>query len=72
MKTSGQDIESSMIEEYKQEMMRIKEAQERLSELEYKGSRQRLDVSAASRFIKRGLGKSTRSEMEGKSIFIFY
>ncbi|XP_076069509.1 nuclear nucleic acid-binding protein C1D-like [Oratosquilla oratoria] len=64
MKTSGEDVDQSLREDYKVEMGRLKEAQGRLSELEARAHRSTIDRQAAGRFIRRGLGHSTRRTEE--------
>lgn len=58
------DVDTAKIEEdVKLEMMRLKKAQDRLSEIEARSRMQRIDREAARRFVQHGLGKpNKRSE----------
>ncbi|KAK7084049.1 hypothetical protein SK128_007586 [Halocaridina rubra] len=56
MRTSGEEVDTTLKDDYKIEMGRLKETQSRLAELEARSRRQRMDLEAASRFIHHGLG----------------
>ncbi|XP_068225390.1 transcriptional regulator ATRX homolog [Palaemon carinicauda] len=60
MKTSGENIDTTLRDDYKLEMGRLKETQGKLAELEARAQRPPIDVRAAARFIHRGLGINQR------------
>ncbi|XP_042883165.1 nuclear nucleic acid-binding protein C1D-like [Penaeus japonicus] len=60
MRTSGEDIAAALRDDYKVEMQRLKETQERIGELEARAHMQRVDKQAAKRFVKHALGKNTK------------
>jgi len=64
MRTSGEDVDPTLKDDYRLEMNRLKELQSRLSEVEARAGRARIDRKAAGRFIRHGLGKNTREERE--------
>lgn len=64
MKTSGEDIDSTLRDDYKVEMGRLKETQSRLVEVEARSQRQRVDTQVASRMIQHGLGINRREQTE--------
>ncbi|KAG0719515.1 Nuclear nucleic acid-binding protein C1D [Chionoecetes opilio] len=71
MKSSGEEIDETLREDYKIEMGRLKDAQGRLAEVEARAQRQPVDTRAAARFIRRGLGISTKEEEgEGGKVLI--
>lgn len=65
MKASGEEMDETLRDDYKVEMGRLKDTQGRLAEVEARAQRQPVDTRAAARFIRRGLGISTKEE-EGK------
>lgn len=56
MKVSGEESDATLREDWKVEMGRLKETQNRLAEVEARLNRGPRDTQAAARFIKRGLG----------------
>lgn len=73
MRTSGEDTAATLREDCKVEMARLKETQARISEIEARAHRQRLNTEAAARFISRGLGYhigNTQMEESGSSAYM--
>lgn len=56
MKVSGEESDATLRDDWKVEMGRLKETQNRLAEVEARLNRAPRDTQAATRFIKRGLG----------------
>ncbi|CAL4059502.1 unnamed protein product [Meganyctiphanes norvegica] len=68
MRISGEDVDTTLKDDYRVEMNRLKEIQSRLSEVERRAGRTRIDRQAAGRFIRQGLGRSARREEEDDDI----
>ncbi|XP_071542208.1 nuclear nucleic acid-binding protein C1D-like [Panulirus ornatus] len=64
MRTVGEDVDSSLRDDYKVEMGRLKETQARIAQVEARANRCQVDTQAAARFIRHGLGLNTRGEDE--------
>ncbi|XP_063590819.1 nuclear nucleic acid-binding protein C1D-like [Penaeus indicus] len=67
MKTSSEDIASTLRDDYKVEMQRLRETQERIAELEARANMQHIDKQAAKRFINHALGKNRANGEESSS-----
>lgn len=74
MRTSGEEIDATLKDDYKIEMSRLREAQGRIAEIEARAHRQRINTQAASRFIEHGLGirRRNRNGEEGDGITIVF
>ncbi|XP_045601271.1 nuclear nucleic acid-binding protein C1D [Procambarus clarkii] len=71
MRTSGEDIDASLRDDYKVEMGRLKETQARIAEIEARAHRPTLDRPAAARFIRHGLrGNAENDQESGIAAFI--
>ena len=67
MRTSTENVTSTMTEDYKVEMGRIKEIQEKINNVVSISQRPATNVRTASRIIKRTIGHSSKdNEREGK------
>lgn len=67
MKTSSEDIVSALRDDYKVEMQRLRETQERIAELEARANMQHIDKQAAKRFITHALAKNKKNGEESSS-----
>uniref|UniRef100_A0A0N7ZCP4 Nuclear nucleic acid-binding protein C1D n=1 Tax=Scylla olivacea TaxID=85551 RepID=A0A0N7ZCP4_SCYOL len=63
MKASGEEMEETLRDDYKVEMGRLRDTQGRLAEVEARAQRPATDTRAAARFIRQGLGITTKEEV---------